>query len=188
MVLADLADRHGLRLTSGESAAGLPEAYVYSPDMTYRYAFARWWGSPEPQTTMVWVLLNPATGDTEKRHRPTLDRCIMRSQPQFTGLVIINLFAFRHTDPRQLKKVIDPVGPANNACLRVLTAAGPQTVVAWGSKGRLRRRSAAVSSLLRDPLCLGLTRTGEPRHPLYVRADAPLTPWHPPAPAPTPLD
>jgi hypothetical protein len=130
----------------------------------------------------------PAPESSDRRHRdpyrPTLERCIARSRPKFSGLAIINLFAFRHTDPHLLKKVIDPVGPANDDCLRALTAAAPQTVVAWGAKGRFLHRSAAVRSLLSHPLCLGVTRTGEPRHPLYVRVDAPLQPWQPPAPAP----
>lgn len=69
----DLLDRIGL------SPTGLPERYPYSKDMTYRYAFARWWGEQHLARAVVWVLLNPATGDTDHKPRPTLERAIVRS-------------------------------------------------------------------------------------------------------------
>jgi len=177
----DLEDR------VGRSPAGLTERYLYSSDMVFRYAFGRWWGEPDLSTTAVWVLLNPATGDTEQRHRPTLERCISRSRAAgHTGLVILNLFAFRDTDPRSLRTAADPVGPANDEVLRVLTAAGAQTIAAWGGHGRLGGRSTQVGSLLDSPMCLGLTRRGEPRHPLYVPGNAALVPWRPAAPVTDP--
>jgi hypothetical protein len=179
--LAQLAADHGLEDRVGRSPDDLHERYLYSPDMAFRYAFGRWWDRADLATTVVWVLLNPATGDTEKRRRPTLDRCIARSLDMgATGLLIVNLFAFRHTDPRMLRGAPDPVGPANDVVLRVLTGAGAATVAAWGSHGSWRGRSARVGPLLSDPQCLGTTRHGQPRHPLYVPAGTPLVPWSPP--------
>ena len=158
-----LAAAHGLEVREGTSPEGSPERYLYSPDMVFRYAFGRWWGADDLATTAVWVLLNPATGDTERRPRPTLARCIARSKALGdTGLLIVNLFAYRHTDPRKLRTASD--------------------VVAWGSHGSLHGRSAAVGPLLSDPMCLGAAGHGEPRHPLYVAADARLVPWTPPGP------
>ncbi|RBY89172.1 DUF1643 domain-containing protein [Blastococcus sp. TBT05-19] len=179
---ASLASEHGLEDRSGTSPDGLPERYLYSPDLVFRYAFGRWWGEEDLASTVVWVLLNPATGDTEKRRRPTLDRCIGRSRELgATGLLIVNLFAFRHTDPRSIRMAADPVGPAGDDALRILTGAGASTVAAWGSHGSWRGRSVQVAPLLLEPMCLGTTAGGEPRHPLYVRADAPLVPWRSPA-------
>jgi hypothetical protein len=177
---AQRAAAHGLEDRRGRSPDGLPERYLYSRDLEFRYAFGRWWGEADLATTAVWVLLNPATGDTERRPRPTLARCISRSRDTgATGLVIVNLFAFRDTDPRNLRTAADAVGPANDDVLATVTAAGLRTVVAWGSHGGLHGRSAQVGPLLQDPMCLGTTRRGEPRHPLYVAADAPLVPWAP---------
>lgn len=177
---ARLAADHNLENRDGRSPAGLPERHLYSRDMVFRYAFGRWWGDIDLETTAIWVLLNPATGDTERRPRPTLNRCIARSRERgATGLAIVNLFAFRHTDPKQLRTAADRVGPANDATLRELTSAGLETVVAWGAHGRLAGRSRAVAPLLSHPMCLGTTRHGEPRHPLYVSLDARLVPWTP---------
>lgn len=129
-------------------------------------------------TTDVWVLLTPATGDTEQRRRPTLERCIARSRAfGSSGLLILNLFAHRHTDPGTLRSATSPVGPANDDVLRALTHAAPRTIAAWGAHERLHGRSRAVAPHLAHPLCLGTTRRGEPRHPLYVAADEALVQW-----------
>lgn len=167
-VFAELAARHGLEDRSGVSPDGLPERYLYSPDMCYRYAFGRWWDGEDLTTSDVWVLLNPATGDTELRHRPTLEKCIARSRADGrSGVVIVNLFAYRHTDPEELERAHDPVGPANDDVLATLTAIAPRTVVAWGGGGRLLGRSWTVGPLLDQPAVPG-------HHPVR-RAAAPLT-------------
>jgi hypothetical protein len=170
----ELIDRPGL------SPEGLPERYLYSPDMVFRYAFGRWWGNVDLATTAIWVIPNPATGDTEQRHRPTLERCISRTRAAgHTGLVIANLFAFRDTNPRNLRTAPDAVGPANDDVLRVLTKEGSQTIAAWGGHGQLLGRSGRVALLLNSPMCLGVTQGGEPRHPHYIPVDTQLVPWVP---------
>ena len=70
---AVLASEHHLLDQFGTSRDGLPERYLSSHKMEYRYAFGRWWGPKDLCTSDVWVLLNPATGDTELRRRPTLE-------------------------------------------------------------------------------------------------------------------
>ncbi len=110
------------------------------------------------------VLIRPA--DIEaflEAHRE--GRCIARSSAAGrSGLVIVNLFAHRHTDPRVLRRATDPVGPANDEALRLLTSTASRTIAAWGAGGRLHRRSRAIAPLLNRPLCLGMTRRGEQRH------------------------
>jgi len=50
---------------------------------------------------VVWVLLNPATGSTDGKQRPTLGRCIRWSQAWGYGvLTIVNLFAYWATKPK----------------------------------------------------------------------------------------
>lgn len=55
--------------------------------------------------------------------------------------------------------------------LQLLTSTGLRAVAACGGRGGLRKRSAKVRPLLVAPFCLGTTRRGEPRHPLYVPRD-----------------
>ena len=150
-----------------------------SPDgLQERYLYGRWWGPPDPSTSDIWVLLNPATGDTELRRRPTLERCLARSRSDDkTGVIVVNLFAYRETNPKALKTAADPTGPANDHVLEALTRAGARTIAAWGSGGNLYDRSSQVATLLDHPLCLGTTRLGQPRHPLYVSRATTLVPW-----------
>lgn len=177
-VFDELAGTTGIAQSTGVSPDGRDERYLYSTDMAYRYAFARWWAVPALSSMDVWVLLNPATGDTERRRRPTLDRMVARSvADQRPGLVVINLFAFRHTDPRQLRLAEDPIGPENDRVVERLTALSGRTIAAWGAGGNLRDRSTKIAPLLKGPHCLGTTATGEPRHPLYVGTAVPMQAW-----------
>ena len=174
--LEELAAQHDLLCRTDKSPDSLDEIYLYSRDMQYRYAFARWWRAEGP--LVLWVGLNPAKGDTERRPRPTLDRCIARSRLLGGGgLIFANLFAARHNKPHGLRTTSDPVGPHNDAVLRALSELAEHTFVAWGAQGRLHSRAAAVVPLLRRPRCLGVTANGQPRHPLYVRGDVVDQPW-----------
>ena len=94
-----------------------------------------------------------------------------------SGLVIVNLFAYRATDPKVLRTLGDPVGVHNDRAIAKISQEAAMTFVAWGSDGRLHNRSTQVRRRLDSPVCLGVTSSGEPRHPLYVRADAELVPW-----------
>ncbi len=166
----------GLVYESHSPAGGLTDCSLYSPDMTYRYAFARWWDAGGP--LVLWVGVNPGKGDTENRRRPTLERCIRWSRAWGAGgLAFANLFAARHNKPRGLRLAADPVGPHNDAALAALSAVAWRTVAAWGASGELLGRWRAVAPLLAGPVCLGVTASGQPRHPLYVRGDAAVVPW-----------
>lgn len=128
----------------------------------------------------VWVLLNPSTGDTDRRPRPVLAYCRNRSQGWgFDGLVIVNLFAYRTRDPTRLRKQT-AIGPANDRVLEVITAGCPLTVAAWGNHGANWNRSTEVRRVLEDPHCLrknGMDTSlkGEPFHPRGLATDAELT-------------
>jgi hypothetical protein len=71
------------------------------------------------------------------------------------------------------------VGPRNDAAIVEAAGRADAIVVAWGVHGALAGRDRAVVELLagRSLRCLGVTRAGAPRHPLYVRRDAITRPW-----------
>ncbi|HEV8470576.1 MAG TPA: DUF1643 domain-containing protein [Candidatus Limnocylindria bacterium] len=111
-------------------------------------------------------MLNPSTADA-RRDDPTIRRCIGFARGWgFGGVEVVNLFAYRTTDWRELVRVCDPVGPDNSRHLWRAIARAGLVVLAWGAH-------ASSSRLLSLPRarCLGLTRAGEPRHPLYLRRD-----------------
>lgn len=140
----------------------------------YRYQLWRTW------TVGPWlnyVLLNPSTAD-HLADDPTVSRCCRRaSEMDFGGMVITNLFAWRATDPRELRSADDPVGPENDAAIVDAAERSLAVVCGWGSHGVLRDRDLAVLDLLRpvkSANCLRITKNGTPSHPLYLPYDLPL--------------
>src|SRR5438105_1249793 len=174
--LKAFAAERGLLHENHSPPGEISDSYVYSSDMRYRYAFARWWDADGP--LILWVGINPGKGDTELRRRPTLERCIRWSRSWgAAGLMFANLFAARHNKPKGLRGMTDPVGPHNDAALVAMSAVAGRTVAAWGGGGGLHDRAAAVAELLSNPLCLGVTASGQPRHPLYVSSRTSAVPW-----------
>jgi len=151
-------------------------------DGDYRYHLTRRWG-PKIDT-VVWVMLNPSTADADVDD-PTIRRCISFSaELGADSLRVVNLYAYRATDPKHLLAVEDPVGPMNNTVIRetLLAARAMRSPVigAWGVNARADRVSefVTIADECRVPLhCLGITKSGMPRHPLYVLGSTRPTPW-----------
>lgn len=146
---------------------------VFSTDRRYRWQLTRI--RSLVRLVRAWILLNPSTAD-ETTDDPTVFRCQQRDiSDGFDGTVILNIFAFRSTDPRQLYELEDPVGYANDTYIRRV-AQHPRVaeiVCGWGNHGQLRSRGPTVLTLLRgerplDIRCLGLTKSNHPKHPLYL--------------------
>lgn len=150
----------------------------YSDDGEYRWWYERRWGAGE---SLCWVGLNPSTGDTTGRPRPTLRKVVERARGWgLEAVIVVNLFSFRATDPRELAALAgkrDIVGDRTDEVIRETNARAARTLAAWGAGGSLLARVAVVSAMLTNPLCLGTTKHGEPRHPLYVRTDAKALPY-----------
>lgn len=142
----------------------------------YRYELTRTW-DPASALVCCWVMLNPSTADASVDD-PTIKRCIGFARDWgFGGLVVVNLFALRSTDPRALKTAVDPVGPRNDASILAAAGRASRVVCAWGTHGVFADRGAEVRQLLRpfDPHALRLTKAGHPSHPLYLpRALSPV--------------
>jgi hypothetical protein len=164
-----VTDRHEESLFESATA-------TFSSDRRYRYALTRRWDPDWPLA--VFVMLNPSTADAFTVD-PTVRRCIGFAKSWHAGgLLILNLFALRSTDPRALRSDPDPVGPANNPVIAWWLSAeaeplGP-VIVAWGADSAIGDRDREVLALLAArqarPQCLGVTQDGHPRHPLYVAA------------------
>ncbi len=156
-------------IVRGHEAAGTRSEALYSDCEAYRYLLRRDWGAGG---RLLYVLLNPSTA-TEARNDPTIERCERRARAAgFGGFAVANIFAFRATDPADLKRAAEPVGAGNDAILRAAAADAAMILCGWGAHGGYLGRGEAVARLLRaggHPLWhLGLTRAGHPRHPLYI--------------------
>lgn len=156
---------------------------VFSPCRSYRYALTRRWGTGA--MSAAFVMLNPSTADAFTTD-PTVRRCLGFARGWgASGLVVVNAFGLRATDPGDLYRHPDPVGPDNDMSIaeHLADVAGP-VVCAWGTHGALHGRGAEVAALLREigvqPLCLGTTKDGHPRHPLYLPQTAQLSEYDTP--------
>lgn len=167
-----MPDQQPLFSTSGGSLSSA----VISECGTYRYRLTRQWTPTLP--ALGWVMLNPSTADNTVND-PTIRRCIAFAKAWgYGGIAVRNLYALRATSPKELATHPDPVGPGNDVALKHVAVTEPVTVLAWGANAPADR-AEMVTALLKmqsgvygtSLAVLGWTKSGAPRHPLYVRAD-----------------
>jgi hypothetical protein len=152
---------------------------------TWRYALWRLWGFQSYGNCVMFIGLNPSTAD-ETKDDPTIRRCIRFAKSWgYDGIYMLNLYAFRATDPKAMVHSADPVGPGNDEAFGYYRSRCGLIVAAWGSlETRYRPRVQWQSRITRVAQeagatlhCLGTTKDGSPRHPLYVSGSTQLVPW-----------
>lgn len=154
---------------SAQTETGWREA-IYSPCERYRYALTAEWYARSPR--LLYVMLNPSKA-TELANDPTIERCERRARTLGYGAFrVVNLFGLRETSPAKLRKARQPEGPNNTDYILKAADWCTDILAAWGVHGVHRAQHSKVEALLRDAghdlQCLGLTKEGHPRHPLYV--------------------
>jgi hypothetical protein len=141
----------------------------------FRYHLSRYWSD---DARLVFVMLNPSMANAQEDDN-TIRRCIDFGRTLgFGGIEVVNLFAYRATDPRQLRDDGYLIGPETDSWIEGATRAaverGADVCIAWGNLAhRLARRGEVMAIIKRsggEPKCLGRTALGEPRHPLFVPA------------------
>lgn len=166
-----------------------------SPCERYRYRLSRWWTAKPTGPWCLWVMLNPSTAD-DREDDQTISTITSKTWhwantyqllepwlriPDFSGFHVVNLYAWRATDPMELLKAEDPIGPENDQHIQELARDAAMIVAAWGNGPYpLRRREqhdARVNRVCELLLSTGkpihmleLTNAGHPRHPLYSPA------------------
>jgi hypothetical protein len=158
---------------------------IISPCGQYRYTLHRQipsvlrWVKP-----CLFVMLNPSTADATQDD-PTIRRCIgFAKREGCTSLTVVNVFALRATNPEVLAQHPNPFGPDNGMHLAGQILEHQQIgiiVAAWGAHPITSRFESVgvLKTALNNAgaLCLGMTKDGSPRHPLYVKNNQPLILW-----------
>lgn len=138
----------------------------------YRYLLTRPCEVTFPEAgTALFILLNPSTADA-LADDPTIRRLRGFARDWWAaGITVANLYALRATNPRDLWEHPDPVGPENDACLRALATEYGDAVVGWGNNAK-KERAEHVCRIMTEAgarlWCFGTTKSGAPKHPLYV--------------------
>ncbi len=148
------------------------EGATFSPCRRYRYLLWRIW-QPE-KSVCLFIMLNPSTAD-ESANDPTVAKCIRYAQRWGCGgIQVCNLFAFRATlEPAVMKASANPVGPDNDRFILDAAQKAGIIVCAWGNHGDHMKLQFHGF----DPLCLRVTKPGEPEHPLYLKGDLQTIPY-----------
>lgn len=142
----------------------------FSECQTYRYRLWRIWDEALPK--LIFIMLNPSTADMETND-PTVERCERRAWTgNYGGLIVVNLMAYRSTDPKVLKDLAqgERFGPNNAEALEWALSLDGDHICGWGKDGHLgpvawlATRAARAGVQL---LCLHKNKDGSPAHPLY---------------------
>jgi hypothetical protein len=147
---------------------------VLSEDILYEYRADRWWADGP---RLAFVGCNPSliTWQDGARLDPTSANCEAIAQRDgYAGVTMLNLWALRGTDPRELRGHPDPIGPGWAEAFDEAVREMEFVVGAWGTAPfaigthvARRRIADVVSRLLAcnlDVYCVGRTADYEPRH------------------------
>lgn len=142
----------------------------------YRYLLRRTWDHGKPRA--LFIMLNPSTADAEIDD-PTIRSCMRLSRGLGYGsFEVVNVFALRATDPDELLTAVDPCGPKNEWHVEAAIGRCDIPIYAWGAWPPAEAASVYIRNAVRSrrpaAFCFGRTKSGAPKHPLYIKSGTPL--------------
>ena len=149
---------------------------VISDCGTYRWWLSRIWDRDRPRVSITG--LNPSKADAETNDATIRSDTRLLDALGFGGFEKTNLYGFRVTDPSALLRTRDPTGRENFDAIRGAVDRCDTVVAAWGANPmasdtqidliwEMLRRNGSV-------YCFGTTKSGAPKHPLYLKTGTPL--------------
>lgn len=172
--------------------SGLPSAAVISECGLYRYTLER---RPRPPSapsllpnlelrgdrgTLLVVMLNPSTADASQDDATIRSLNRLATAWGYGAFIVLNLYAYRSTDPAALKTVTDPVGPLNDQYLAEYAKLFPDVLVGWGNHAEPQRAQQVLDLLQANSAriyTVGRNKNGSPKHPLYTGRSTPQQPF-----------
>jgi hypothetical protein len=155
---------------------------VISPCGLYRYRLERTVAKEGP--VYAFFGINPSTADA------SIDDATVRKWIGFTTrwggsrFIVGNVFAYRATDVKALASVDDPFGDEIGDHTTAIIEDADILVPCWGNACKVPPQLQYAFDVLMDALVssgkpvmhFGLTKSGDPKHPLMLGYDTPLTP------------
>lgn len=146
----------------------------------FRYSLTRVWDEAKPM--IAFIGLNPSTAD-ESEDDNTIRKCVKFARRDgFGSLCMINLFAFRATQPADMKRHGMPIGRDNDRTILETVNLCNRVVACWGNPGSWMSRDKAVCKMLEKHgvalYCLEVTKSGQPKHPLYIKDSQAFMPYN----------
>ena len=151
----------------------------FNEDRTRRYRLWRLTGLRGQ--VVLFVMLNPSDAD-ETEDDPTLRRCIgFAERWRCSRIEVVNAFTAVTSAPSELKRLVTTADSEDDEYLRRGLSACDFVVAAWGRNGTYLGRDKQVRGLLRESgkpvYCFGVTKNGQPEHPLYIPYARALVPF-----------
>lgn len=143
----------------------------------YRYLLRRTWDNTKPRA--LFVMLNPSTADA-RQDDPTIRACVrLANDAGYGGFDVVNLMAWRATDPENLPlKPSEAMGSENPRTIGAAVERCEIVICAWGAHPYAAHFTAGALDIIRlherRPMCFGKTKSGAPKHPLYIKSGTPL--------------
>lgn len=143
----------------------------------YRYLLRRIWERDRPR--ILFVMLNPSTADAEVDDA-TIRSCIRLAKGLGYGsLEVVNLMAWRATNPKDIPpKPSDAMGSDNPRTVNAAIERCSVVICAWGAHPYAKRFAGGTTDLCKlngkIAYCFGITKSGAPKHPLYIKSGTPL--------------
>ena len=146
--------------------------------------------------TVVFIGLNPSKADSVNNDRTLVRIVNFCSRWNYKNIYIINLFGLISKSPLLLSNSKDPIGEKNDLITLKLLEFWSQNIncdlwLGWGDKGNLYSRDRVILKLIKKLsnlksnennhskriLSLGVSKKGNPRHPLYLPKESFLKPF-----------
>jgi hypothetical protein len=139
-----------------------------SEDGKYRYTLYREWDESKP--TILFIMLKPSTAD-DKKNDNTVDCVVDYSKSWgYGGVHVVNLYAKRNTDIKELKSTYDPREKDNLSHIQSLIGCVDKVIYAWGCDGD-KKEPQWLRNIVSTPYCLSINANGTPRQPLRARKE-----------------
>lgn len=156
---------------------------IISPCGLYRYRLERIVAMTGP--VYAFFGINPSTADAREDDatvRKWIGFCKRWGASRF---LVGNVFAYRATDVKTLATVDDPYGDDIGDHITDIISEADILVPCWGNTSKVPPKLQEAFDVLLDALmssgkpvhCFGLTKVGDPMHPLMLGYDTPLQPW-----------
>lgn len=162
---------------------------ILSNDDKYRYYLERSWdGHQRFRKSLGVILLNPSKADAFTDDATIRWLIGYAKRHGYNHIGVANLFAWRATDPEELKTVDDPVGPWNQGIWeRIFRQSDRGILCGWGAKPIAVKQAKVFWDFYRENawatnrlLTVRTTNAGMPYHPLYQKHELDMKPWsHP---------
>lgn len=142
---------------------------VISSDGLYRYRLTKIWDEDKP--CIAFILLNPSTADNLRTDITAMNICNYSIANDYGRIDIVNLFAFRATNSKDMPYWREAIGEYNDQYILDAVLGASKVIIGWGSDQKVyNERKMEVHNLLREYksklMCFKDEEGRRPRNPV----------------------